>query len=202
MTTSEMEHTQPGRWFWLLWLLATIAGLIVSLAIMFVGLGAMLDNAPEAVFGAVFGGVLGAGYGVAQWVMLRKYVDGIGWWVPLTVVGWTVFWAANIAGLLGEGRGLAGKIVEGIVHGAILGGFVGLLQWLLLRSEISRAGRWILISAVAWSVGAALGDGISTALDGDGPMSILIAFLVSGVIAGIGMMRLLQQGPTAEVGRD
>ena len=200
MTTSEMEHSQPGRWFWLLWLLATIAGLIVSLAIMFVGLGAMLDNAPEAIFGAVFGGFLGAGYGIAQWLVLRRYVDGIGWWIPLTIFGWAVFWAANIAGLLGEGRGLAGVIVEGIVHGAILGGLVGLLQWILLRSEISRAGRWILVSAVAWSVGAGLGDGISNILDGEGPLEILIGFLVSGVIAGIGMMRLLQKAPIAEVG--
>lgn len=191
-------YKQPNRWFWLMWLLATIVALAITLVIMGAGLGALVDNAPEVLFGAVLGGVLGITSGITQWLILRRYLDRIGAWVPLTILGWVLFWAVNLSGLLGEGSGVTGKIVEGLAHGAIFGALLGVLQWLILRRGADNAGWWILVSAAAWSVGAALGDGVTAALGGEGPFDILIGIMAAAILTGVGMMWLLRQSARAE----
>ena len=41
---------------------------------------------------------------------------------------------------------------------SIFGTVVGVLQWLVLRRQVPRAGWWVLASTVGWVVGLPLGD--------------------------------------------
>jgi hypothetical protein len=40
-----------------------------------------------------------------------------------------------------------------IVVGALGGAVTGILQWLVLRAQVSRAGWWVLASTVGWGLG-------------------------------------------------
>ena len=175
------------------WSLATIAGLILGLVILFAGLGAAINNASPFVFGLVLGCTLGFGCAIMQWVALRQFVSP--WWIAATFAAWAMFWAVNLAGFLGRGSGVIGKILEGIGHGALFGGLLGFLQWLVLRRQVQNAYWWIIATILGWSIGAALGDGIKAALGSEAPIELVIGFLVSTVVTAIALARLFPISP-------
>ena len=112
-----------GLW----WVLATIGGLFLGLAIMFAGLGAAINNASSFVFGLIFGCTLGLGCAILQSLVIRRVVSGFAWWILATFAAWAIFWTINLSGLFGNGSGVFGKIVEGLIHGALFGGLLGVL---------------------------------------------------------------------------
>jgi hypothetical protein len=74
------------------------------------------------------GVLMGAGVGLAQWLVLRTRLNSAYWWVPATAFGW---WMAIITDHF--------YLVPGL-----LGGFwVGILQWLVLRSLLRPAIWWV-----------------------------------------------------------
>ena len=88
------------------------------------------------------------------------------WWVLATAVGWSVGGYLGSAAGWGLSRGIA---VVGYGAGAAAGGIAaGVLQWLVLRQQVARAGWWVLASTVAGAVigvvgvvvGAAVGFGV------------------------------------------
>src|SRR5215216_6249123 len=115
------------------WSLATLGGLILGLIILFAGLGAAINNASPFVFGLALGCTFGLGCAIMQWVALRHFVSP--WWIVGTFAAWAIFWAVNLAGWLGSGSGVMGKILEGVEHGALFGSLLGLFQWLVLRRQ-------------------------------------------------------------------
>jgi hypothetical protein len=193
MAALNIERTSVGRAFWLRWVLVNITGVFVGIALMFAGVGVLLDETPQAVFGAGLGAVFGTTLGIGQWLVLRRYLDGIGAWVPLTIVSWIGFWAMNIAGAFPEGEGLPGKTVEGIWHGLVFGALVGVAQSIALRGRVNGAGRWAIINGVCWSLSAAAGDVGNFLLGNPGGADLLIAFLLACGLTGLGMMWLLRR---------
>jgi hypothetical protein len=91
--------------------------------------------------------------------------------------------------------GLAAAAVAGVVVSAVLlapaaaGVLVQLLQWLL------RASLWLATSVVrgdsAWTIAAAVGRGVMTALSTPSAMSVAGALLIVGAGALFGLQRLL-----------
>ena len=83
------------------------------------------------------------------------------WWVVATSVGWLVGFAAC--------EGLK-AIEEFLAHpptdGAVIGVSIGMMQWLVLKRRINRAGWWILASILGFAVGKALGDAIAPTVSG------------------------------------
>jgi hypothetical protein len=193
MAALNIERTSVGRAFWLRWVLANIVGVVVGIALMFAGVGVLLDETPPAVFGAGLGAVFGTTIGVAQVLVLRRHLDGIGVWVPLTIVSWMVFWALNVAGAFPEGEGLAGKAIEGIWHGLVFGALVGVAQSIALRGRVNGAGWWSIINGLCWSLSAAAGDVGNFLLGNPGGADLLIAFLLACGLTGLGMMWLLRR---------
>jgi hypothetical protein len=51
-----------------------------------------------------------------------------------------------------------GGPLYGVVNGAVIGTLVGVMQSLVLRGQFSRAGWWVLASALGMGVGFALGQ--------------------------------------------
>jgi hypothetical protein len=143
-----------GLW----WILATVGGLFLGLAILFAGLGTAINNAPPFIFGLVLGCTFGLGCAVLQWLALRRLVSA--WWIAATFAVWATFWTVNLAGWLGHGSGVFGMIVEGLGHGAVFGALLGLFQWLVLRSKprMHTGGFmqmfWAGLSARPWEMGS------------------------------------------------
>ena len=173
-----------GLW----WILATIGGLILGLVILFAGLGAAINNAPPFVFGLILGCTFGLGCAVMQWVALRRLVSA--WWIAATFAAWAIFWTVNLAGLLGKGSGVFGMVLEGLGHGALFGGLLGLFQWLVLRGKTRNARLWIYANILGWAIGAALGDGIKASLGSEDPIELVIGFIVSTIVTAITLVQM------------
>ncbi len=78
---------------------------------------------------------------LGQWFYLRRVFQKIVWWLPATIVGLSIyFFIAEIQLILAE-FGRAPIILVVVLIGWSI---VGILQWLVLRSYLLRAGWWIL----------------------------------------------------------
>jgi len=201
MTTMKVKHSQATRGFWLWWLSATIIGIAMGMAIVFLGLAPLLDKSPQVgplLYGGVVGAVLGATVGTSQWLVLRRHLAGAGWWVLLTFVAWLVFWVLEFSGLLsslvGENTGIA--FIPDILHLAIFGGIVGVFQWLLLQQKVKDAAWWVLVSMGSGMLGAAIADTVNFALGSDSPLDFLVGSILWGIITGAYMRWLLQKAST------
>ncbi len=193
----KVERTHVGWGFWFWWVLASTVGHDVSSAAGMKELRAVFGDAGPTkgwAVGLALGLVMtGAAVGVMQWVVLRREVSGAGWWVLASTVGYTVgIAAAAMHGiLLVHWLELPWRwvvsIVGGAGGGAVTGAAVGVMQWLVLRRQLRRAGWWVLASIVGWAMGQAA----------HGAIGLPAAGAVSGAITGIALVRLLRQ-PIAE----
>ena len=174
---------------WLLWLWWVAAGAIgggvggtLAAPLLTIGDSDWILAANSYVYLIVAGVVTG----VLQWLLLRRYIRGAGWWVLATVIGWQAGFAA--VGAIGlfiildlDVYGVPTAGLSGLQFGAV----VGLAQWLVLRRQVAREGWWILVGAIGWTmsflvardVGAALGGIATGALGGT-----LGALVVVGVV--------------------
>ena len=109
--------------------------------------------------------------GVFQWVVLRQRVPQVGWWVLASAAGWAGGWAIVIATVPPE---------IGILTGTVLGAAMGTLQWSYLRRHFHRAGWWIVISTLGWTIGLA------------GIMGQLLVGAAVGAVTGIALELLLR----------
>jgi hypothetical protein len=130
------------------WWLATLAGALVAYVLGYLpstlmdlgadaGSQAPMTEPPQWVIlllAAGLGLVGGAVLSFAQWLVLRKAVDGAGWWIPANMLAWAagmpiIFWGMDAAQkgqplwqtilILAVTLLVAGAMV-GAVHGAVL----------------------------------------------------------------------------------
>jgi hypothetical protein len=192
MATAIMKRkrTQVGWSFWLQWVVATsiawaFAGVLLTAFI--VGLG---DE-----FGNVVGvATLGFLTGVGQWVVLRQWLEKAGWWIPAGAGGFLL--AASVGEVL---QGALGENIGGLLLTVGLGLVPGILQWLVLRRQVMRAGWWVLASTIlVFSVNVA-GVGIASSLSlkeselAFGAVAGVVSGVVLGAMSGLVMGRLLRQ---------
>lgn len=168
----------PLAWF-LMPLLSVIY--LALLDFFFPGVG------PASEMGTVLGAVTALGLATAcgQWLVLRGHLSGAGWWIPFTVVGWLaagfiIFALIPLvdARLVGPGAVLV-----------VVGGCVGLTQWLLLR-RLPSGGRWWLPVTV-FAAGAILLAGESFNSITESLVFLALPFLLTGAFLWL----LLQQAP-------
>jgi len=99
--------------------------------------------------------VIGSVIGFAQWLVFRRHFKRAGWWwILITAVGWAIGYSISWGAL--EATGIIGWGIEydldmvmriGLV---ISGSVAGIVQWLLLRQEVPKAGWWIVANLVGW----------------------------------------------------
>ena len=78
-------------------------------------------------------GLFGTVLGTLQWVALRRYVTGAGWWVVASTLGWILGGPATA--LVGPtGAEHVGWAVHGTVYGVVTG---SVLVWLLRRPMLT-----------------------------------------------------------------
>jgi hypothetical protein len=98
-----------------LWILANLFGWPTGLF-----LGAQLASIwgfTDFAFGAVIGAIVGLVLGLAQWLVLRAKLARTAWWMPVSVIAWTLSLAVYLPGLS----------AMGFLYGAISGSITGLL---------------------------------------------------------------------------
>ena len=135
MTDTESEIMDWALWFY--WIMATTLGWVFG-SLFFNGIPVLLS------------GVAVAGL---QSVVLYKRIDKAWRWGILSSLGWIVGSIFYLVFFRADG---------GLLLGPVLGGTLGIVQWLLLKQEVDWAGWWIVINVLAWTTGLTLMPGLLT----------------------------------------
>lgn len=176
------KRARLGWGFWLLWVLASTVGWYSG---FYVGIFGTL--AVEAILpnygGAVLWAGLGAGVGILQWFVLRWRVSRSGWWVLASILGLAV--AAVLGTAVALARGYSIMPWSPAVVAGVGGAMAGIMQWFVLRRQVSRAGWWVLASTVGWAV----------SMEATGFLSPNMAMAVVGLgaVTGLALVWLLRQ---------
>jgi len=137
--------------------------------------------------------VLGLLTGFLQYLLLRRYLPRMGWWIAATTLGLLV-------GLVG------GRLLSRTLYGALdsmwfgtlvttlVGGSMGLAQWLVLHQRVRHAAWWILANVFGWGV---VGWGAAT-LSNQMVIPAVGIVLVPGIATSIALWLLLDRLPQRE----
>jgi hypothetical protein len=189
----------PIDWKFLLWwILATIGGAIIFLIVLSPLNWLFMQIAPDPkvvpqvlslVFTLINSAVMGALFGLAQWLVLRRVLPNMGGWVLATALGYALVFGATPL-LRFVPSQLAGSPLF-LLFGIVL----GVAQWLVLRRRVRQAAWWIAINMGAWVlafllVGVVYLSGLYVE-----QFDMLADLLVPTIVTGIGMLWLLRQAP-------
>ncbi|MFM7601970.1 MAG: hypothetical protein ACKO7R_12360 [Pseudanabaena sp.] len=179
-----------GRNFWWLWLIANVIGNAI--------LPTLIWQDPFDLRSRIFLNEIlhGVGVAIAQSVVLRDRFPKEGWWLPLTLCGWTVglmivffvpalSWRSQIQNLP--------SLSILMVDFAIIGVIVGICQWQLLKS-FRAAGLWLFASPIASSLSAlGLYFGYTLRLT---VLASALQGLIYGAITGLAIIKVLRSPKT------
>lgn len=179
--------------FWFQWVGATVVGLVVGFIGSFLAVDTIIGPAgPEAVgipfaiaFPAVIG-VTGALVGAFQWFLMRRHGLSSRAWIGATAAG--LLLATLVVVQLPEGTTLPSTLIWGALHALIVGGTVGSLQWLAIRSA-DAGRRWLWASLGGWLVAGIVGSAV--AWYADGGLGMMVIFVLWAAVTAPTMHRLL-----------
>ncbi|MGA2171623.1 MAG: hypothetical protein ABSG82_01240 [Sedimentisphaerales bacterium] len=206
MDAIKTDGGQIGWRFGLRWVLLTIAGWAIGfpLGFVFVAVAGLiigvhegsiilklgLDNAAAFI-------VVVAVVSLMQWLALRRVVQRAGFWVPASIIGFTI--SSSIHGVVchvygyPDDLGPLGAQVWTLFF--ILGGtLTGLLQQRILRHQVRRSGWWVPASAAGWGL-VVIGFGIVSQILG---VRLQVVGLIAssgllGIVTGVTLIWLLRQ---------
>ena len=212
------DYKEPDGILYLGWVVLTAISLplayIFSWAIIFlimaiVGstmqVGDHTGPTEDAVGSYVLLPMMGLSVGCFQWLILRRYLPRMGWWILATCLG--LLLALGISRNLSDlAHSLDFEIDNDLINSFImvlLGGSIGLLQWFVLRRHVSRAGWWIFASVAGWILAVLVVFGMVAVVDSNysGTFSEISAHalqlfavtLVPAIVTSIALWRLLNQ---------
>jgi hypothetical protein len=205
----------PGWRVWLRWVAYTTLGYILrGLVTAAVPMRAPRDLVVTPLVGAIGVVILAS----LQWLILRHYLVRLRWWSwvaasALGQVAGTVVVTLAGAGSLILGPRLVGAIGVAalgvgtrVVLGGLLGGVVGVIQWLILRWHLTNAVWWIIATAVAGVCVALVPPTYHPGSGFSGTGALLAAQAISGMIVGtitgiavILLLRKHRAAPSAEL---
>ncbi len=98
--------------------------------------------------------LMGLTTGIFQYLLLRGYLAGMGWWIPASLVGWSlpiiVFqWIVSPLIQIPESP------LSTLLTAVLIGLLIAIPQWLVLRGRFANAAWWLAAGAFGW--GAAIG---------------------------------------------
>lgn len=174
---SDQAKSSVGWTVWLWWVLASAGGGAVGFAAADALLGFMSAALQRAIAEVVIFGLIVAGLGTMQWLVLRNLFSQAGWWVVASTVG---------GAIVGVGAASLSSEIEVslIIAYGLSGAILGMLQWIVLRRQTSRAWLWILASPLGWAIAVL----IVRFLDRMGQDMALRMSETAGLILGFGLM--------------
>jgi len=191
------EQASMGWQFWLQWLVATSVSWVGG-TILYHTLGlALLGGVGEVAGNTILGLLIGTG----QWLVLRRWLDRAGWWA-LAAAGGNL-----LAASVGVGsQAVLGENVGGLILTIGLGLVPGVLQWLVLRQQVARAGWWVLAStvlgfgAILAGVAAGFGVGLKEGELGFAIVAAITGGALYGITSGLVLIWLLRRPSVAPAG--
>ena len=193
-TPSGRQTHAPDWLFWLSWVAASTAAILLGFGIMyaliFLAKAVLPGINEDRIFGSLMFPVLATVLDALQWVVLRRRIPRSGWWILVTGVGMLV------------GVALSGGVVQVIsrvtgrpwnwnsqpdilVFYGIIGFALALAQLPILRRQFMGAALWLLASIVGWLI---LGLIIGKSID---RMSDIVALgAVPAAFTGLGLIWL------------
>jgi hypothetical protein len=176
--------------------------------------------AAEIVGGVTTWAVVGLLLGTGQWLVLRRRIQGAGWWVLATAVSMAVVGAAKwsqgpiaaaaMSGIMQQVGGLDWSVITplfgigiAMVFEGVTGLVVGLTQWLVLQNQARKAGWWVWISVLAWAIGGAVMAALGWALgESEGEtlrwLNSIGGGIIPGAVTATGLVGLLSTGGSAK----
>jgi hypothetical protein len=190
-------RSNVGWIVWLQWITATGIGWAFGEA------AASFISEDSVLLGTVHTAVSGVVLGMSQWLVLRSRIEMAGRWIVATAIGSGLGGAVGFAASFASGASV-------IQPWALLplGVALGVCQWLILRSQLARAGWWILAYALGLPVSFVVGLLVSFALgfEWEGVDAVfrvvslgffgMVTGAVFGAISGALLIALLRNGGT------
>jgi hypothetical protein len=136
----------------------------------------------------IFCPTLGPANGLLQYLLLRRYLPRMGWWIVATALGWplALFGADRLYATLSTTFDV-NSVWFVVVKIILTGGTIGLVQWFVLRQRVHHAAWWILANVLGWGISGML----SRWLD-------LWVFGAPAIATGVALWLLLDQLPRRE----
>jgi hypothetical protein len=129
--------------------------------------------------------------GLLQYLLLRRYLPRMGWWIVATALGWPLGIAVVYLGYAIWPIALSANSPW---SATLVGAVVGLAQWLVLRQRVLRAGWWVPASALGWGLVRLIAGEVFTS-----PVELLIIGAVPAAVTGLAMWWLLAHWPQHEI---
>ena len=198
----NIENKKPGAEFYTAWVSFSIVSGIAAFIIYVViaktynaiaGDWIVVDGVPHIAEDYLLQYILlplfGLLYGYLQYILLRRYFPHMGWWIPATAVSLSLaFLVMDIGQSLASALGIElYSVWSGAIQLVLVGGILGLAQWLILRNHVPNAFWWIPASMVGWGTA-----GISGNLG-------LIFFIFPAVATGIALYLLLKSSQQVNI---
>ena len=134
----KKNSTDAMDWaLWFYWIIATTMGWLIGV-IFFIGIPVIMS---------------GAAISALQWATLHQRIHKAWRWAIYSLTGWIIGYVFFV---------VISAATQKISTGPLIGLFVGITQWILLRKEVNWAGWWIIISTLAWTTGMDIIPGLLT----------------------------------------
>ena len=137
--------------------------------------------------------VLGLLTGFLQYLLLRRYLPRMGWWIAATALGWSLVSIGDRLLYLTLYTTLgADSIWFAALMVVLVSGSVGLAQWLVLRQSVHHAAWWILANVLGWGIAALVA----------GTTYLLALSIIPAIATSVVLWLLLDQLPHSDNGRN
>jgi hypothetical protein len=202
----ETGYTRPRWFFYPAWVALTaisipvaalIAWLVVSQVENIAGGTIQVGGRPriteDYLSSYILIPVLGLLAGLLQYLLLRRHLPRTGRWVAATALGLVMGLVAGRLTLYAL-QGTIGSTLLGVLSTALIGGSLGLAQWLVLRPCLRHAAWWIPANVLGWAV---VGWGAES-LSNQMVVPAVGVVLVPGIATSIALWLLLDRLPRLE----
>ncbi|MGA7934194.1 MAG: hypothetical protein WCA35_11655 [Kovacikia sp.] len=183
-------------WEW--WILATVAGGLVGIGIAGIASVIASNLGPASTIALIHfvGALEGMVLGFTQWLVLRRYIKHIRWWIVATGISGIVAWLIGLKVIVMLTLIFFDKTVLHTLPfdllkavfflGAWVGAVFGLAQWFVLKTHVRKGIVWILANALAWGLGLLIVViGATLTKPGEFSMATVLIGIVTGVTAGV-----------------
>jgi len=191
-TMMIIANEKPGWFFYLGWVALNAIAVIMAWYITFAIMSLVTGEDDSLILELLFP-IIGLLTGILQYILLRRYLPHMGWWIAATFLGWLMpfVWFFIFSRLFIPGSSTV-RIVLGMI---VLGTTVALPQWWLLRKRVQHAWWWVLVYGLAWGM-----VGLFDLLTLSDLFPVLLGFaIVPAIATSIAWWLLLDRLPNQEL---
>ncbi|MFZ2097369.1 MAG: hypothetical protein WAV05_12100 [Anaerolineales bacterium] len=142
---------EKPRWlFYIGWVALNAIAVIMAWYITWAIMPLVTERGDEPPILDLLFPIIGLLTGIPQYILLRRYLPHMRWWIAATSLGWLM---PFVIGFIFSRLFIPGNSTVRIVLGMIvLGTTVALPQWWLLRKRVQHAWWWVLLFGLAWGM--------------------------------------------------